>query len=170
MGHRMGTDRAPAGLFRRLAALLYDILLVIAVLFIAALPLPLVEEPVRALWWARTLEQLYLLTAWFLFFGWFWTHGGQTVGMKAWRMKLQCMNGDKPTWRDALIRFAVSCGAFWLLLALFGLELVSGKIAFVLAGVLFSFAFFWVLIDRKGRAWHDYLSRTQLVMAHPSNH
>ena len=46
----MGTDRAPAGLLRRLAALLYDALLVIAVLFIAALPLPLVEEPVRALW------------------------------------------------------------------------------------------------------------------------
>ena len=101
----MGADRTPAGLLRRLAALLYDALLVIAVLFIAALPLPLVEEPVRALWWARTLEQLYLLTAWFLFFGWFWTHGGQTVGKKAWRMELLRLNGDKPSWWDALIRF-----------------------------------------------------------------
>ena len=165
----MDTDRAPAGLLRRLAALLYDALLVIAVLFIAALPLPLVEEPVRALWWARTLEQLYLLTAWFLFFGWFWTHGGQTVGMKAWRMELMRLNGDKPNWRDALIRFVVSSGSFWLLLVLFGLEILSGKIAFILAAIVFGLAFFWILIDRKDCAWHDRLSGTRLVMVQPQN-
>jgi uncharacterized RDD family membrane protein YckC len=165
----MGTNRTPAGLLRRLAALLYDALLVIAVLFIAALPLPLIEEPVRALWWARTLEQLYLLTAWFLFFGWFWTHGGQTVGMKAWRMELMRLNGDKPSWWDALIRFVVSSGSFWLLLALFGLEILSGKIAFILAVIVFSLAFFWILIDRNDCAWHDRLSGTRPVMAQPQN-
>ena len=165
----MGTDCAPAGLLRRLAALLYDALLVIAVLFIAALPLPLVEEPVRTLWWARTLEQIYLLTAWFLFFGWFWTHGGQTVGMKAWRMKLLRENGDKPGWRDALIRFVVSSGCFCLLLTLFGLEVLSGKIAIILASMAFSLAFFWILIDRKGCAWHDRLSRTRLVVVPPQS-
>ena len=160
----MGTDCAPAGLLRRLAALLYDALLVIAMLFIAALPLPLVEEPVRTLWWARILEQLYLLTTWFLFFGWFWTHGGQTVGMKAWRMKLLRENGDKPSWRDALIRFVVSSGCFCLLFVLFGLEVLSGKIALILAGIVFGLAFLWILIDRKGCAWHDRLSQTRLVV------
>ena len=160
----MDTDCVPAGLLRRLAALLYDALLVIAILFIAALPLPLVEGPVRTLWWARTLEQLYLLTAWFLFFGWFWTHGGQTVGMKAWRMKLLRENGDKPGWRDALIRFVVSSGCFCLLLTLFGLGVLSGKIAFILAGMTFGLAFLWILIDREGCAWHDRLSRTRLVV------
>ena len=160
----MDTDFAPAGLLRRLAALLYDALLTIAVLFIAALPLPLVEESVRTLWWARTLEQLYLVTAWFLFVGWFWTHGGQTVGMKAWRMKLLRVNGDKPSWRDALTRFVVSSGSFWLLLVLFGLEILSGKFVFLLAGIVFGLAFFWILVDRKGCAWHDHLSRTRLVM------
>jgi uncharacterized RDD family membrane protein YckC len=163
----MVLDCPPAGLFRRLAALLYDGLLVIAVLFIAALPLPLVEESVRTLWWARTLAQLYLVTAWFLFFGWFWTHGGQTVGMKAWHIELLCANGDKPSWRDALIRFLVSSGSFWLLLALFGLEILSGKTAFILAGSVFGLAFLWTLIDRKGCAWHDHLSRTRLVMVPP---
>ena len=152
-----------------MAALLYDALLVIAILFIAALPLPLVEEPVRTLWWARILEQLYLLTAWFLFFGWFWTHGGQTVGMKAWRLKLQCVNGDKPTWRDALIRFLISSGSFWLLLALYGPEILSSKIAFILASIVFGLAFLWILIDQKGCAWHDRLSRTRLVMMNPQN-
>ena len=160
----MDTDCAPAGLLRRLAALLYDALLVIAMLFIAALPLPLVEEPVRTLWWARILEQLYLLTAWFLFFGWFWTHGGQTVGMKAWRMKLLRENGDKPSWRDALIRFVASSGCFCLLLVLFGLGVLPGKSALILAGMVFGLAFLWILIDRKGCAWHDRLSRTRLVV------
>jgi uncharacterized RDD family membrane protein YckC len=160
----MGTDYAPAGLLRRLAALLYDGLLVIGILFIAALPLPLVEEPVRTFWWARTLEQLYLLTAWFLFFGWFWTHGGQTVGMKAWRMKLLRENGDKPSWRDALIRFVVSSWWFCLLLTLFGLGVLSGKIASILACMAFGLAFLWILVDRKGSAWHDRLSRTRLIV------
>jgi len=163
----MGIDCAPAGLLRRLAALLYDVLLVIAVLFIAALPLPLVEESVRTLWWARTLEQLYLVTTWFLFFGWFWTHGGQTVGMKAWHIELLRVNGSKPSWRDALIRFVVSFGSFWLLLVLFGLEILSGKITFILGGIVFGLAFLWILIDRKGCAWHDHLSRTRLVMVTP---
>ena len=165
----METDTTPVGLLRRLAALLYDALLVIAMLFIAALPLPLVEEPVRTLWWARILEQLYLLAVWFLFFGWFWTHGGQTVGMKAWRMELQCENGDKPRWRHALIRFFISSGSFWLLLVLYGLEILSGKIAFVLASIVFCLAFLWILIDQKGCAWHDHLSRTRLVIVHPQN-
>ena len=165
----MGTDCAPAGLLRRLAALLYDSLLVIAILFIAALPLPLVEEPVRTLWWARTLQQLYLLTAWFLFFGWFWTHGGQTVGMKAWRVKLLRENGDKPSWRDALIRFAASSGCFCLLLTLFGLGVLSGKITFILTGMTFGFAFLWILIDRESCAWHDRLSRTRLVVVPPQS-
>jgi uncharacterized RDD family membrane protein YckC len=160
----MDTDCVPAGLLRRMAALLYDALFVVAVLFIAALPLPLVEESVRTLWWARTLEQLYLVTAWFLFFGWFWTHGGQTVGMKAWRMELLRVNGDKPSWRDALIRFVVSSGGFWFLLVLFGLEILSGKTVFILAGIVFGLAFLWILIDRKGYAWHDHLSQTRLVV------
>ena len=165
----MGADRTPAGLLRRLAALLYDALLVIAVLFIAALPLPLVEEPVRTLWWAQTLEQLYLVTAWFLFFGWFWTHGGQTVGMKAWRMELQCVNGDKPSWLNSLIRFFISSASFWLLLVLFGLEILSGKVAVVLGGIVFGLAFLWILIDRESCAWHDHLSRTRLIVVHPQN-
>ena len=165
----MEADTSPAGLFRRLAALLYDALLVIAILFIAALPLPLVEEPVRTLWWARTLEQLYLLITWFLFLGWFWTHGGQTVGMKAWRLKLQCVNGNKPSWRDALIRFLVSSASFWLLLVLYGLEILSSKIAFILASIVFGLAFLWITIDQKGCAWHDHLSRTRLVMMNPQN-
>jgi uncharacterized RDD family membrane protein YckC len=163
----MGTDYLAAGLFQRLGALFYDALLVTAILFIAALPLPLVEGLVRNLWWARALEQLYLLAAWFLFFGWFWTHGGQTVGMKVWHVKLLRDNGEKPNWRDAFIRFVVSSMCFYFLLVLFGLGILAGKTAFILACIVFSFAFLWIFIDRKGRAGHDRLSRTRLVIAPP---
>ena len=70
---------------------------------------------------------------------------------------------------NALIRFVASSGSFWLLLVLFGLEILSGKIAFILAGIVFGLAFLWILIDRKGCAWHDHLSRTRLIMVHPQN-
>ena len=79
-------------------------------------------------------------------------------------MKLLRKNGDKPSWRDALIRFVVSSGCFCLLLVLFGLGILSGKIALILAGMVFGLAFLWILIDRKGCAWHDRLSRTRLVV------
>ena len=166
----MNSTPVPAGIFRRLAALLYDAVLVTAILFIAALPLPLVQEAVQSLWWARTIEQIYLLATWFLFFGWFWTHGGQTVGMKAWHMILLRESGDKPGWRDSLVRFLVSSGYFYTLLVLFGLGILSGKITLILAGIVFSLAFLWILIDRKGRAWHDLISRTQLILILPQKH
>ena len=89
--------------------------------------------------------------------------------MKAWRMKLQCVNGDKPNWRDALIRFFASSGSFWLLLVLYGLEILASTIAFILASIVFGLAFLWILSDPKGCAWHDHLSRTRLVMVHPQN-
>ena len=87
--------------------------------------------------------------------------------MKAWRMKLLRVDGDKPGWRDALIRFVVSSGGFWLLLALFGLGILSGNTAFIIAGIVFSLAFLWIIFDRNGYAWHDHLSRTRLVVVPP---
>ena len=79
-------------------------------------------------------------------------------------MKLLRENGDTLGWRDALIRFVVSSGCFCLLLTLFGLGILSGKITFILAGMTFGLAFLWIFIDRKGCAWHDRLSRTRLIV------
>ena len=158
------TEQVPAGLCRRLAALLYDVFLLIAILFIAALPLPLFEEQIRTLWWVRTLEQIYLLLAWFFFFGWFWTHGGQTLGMKVWRMKLLRKDGSTPRWRDVLVRFGATSACFYALLMLVGLGLLSVKSASILASVVVALSFLWILVDHEQRAWHDRISGTQLIL------
>jgi len=89
------------GLLRRLGAMFYDSLLLAAVLFFAALPYLLIAggTPTGAL--SRYLFQLYLLACVFFFFGWFWTHGGQTLGMRAWRIRLARSDGAGVTWADA---------------------------------------------------------------------
>jgi uncharacterized RDD family membrane protein YckC len=137
------SEAASPGILRRVAAIFYDSLLVAAVLAIASI-LPLLAnggEPIAAPP-ARLLFQLYLLLVWFLYFGWHWTHGGQTLGMRAWRLKLLGEDGLPLAWHAALKRFLA---AFIALLPL-GIGLL------------------WGLLDPHRRAWHDRLSGTRLVL------
>jgi len=134
-------DRAsPAGFLRRLGAACYDALLLLAVWFFAtALLLPLNGgEAFRSgQWWFP----LYLLAISFLFYGWFWTHGGQTLGLKAWRLKLCSSSGRAIGWKQAAIRF---CAA-------------------ALSWACFGLGFMWCLFDPEALAWHDRLSGTRLL-------
>ncbi len=129
------------GLPRRLAAILYDTMLLLAVLFIAtALVMPLTGgEAVGA---NDPFLSTYLIGVAFLFFGGFWTHGGQTLGMRAWRIRLQTREGQAITWRHAGLRFLVA--------------IVSWGVA--------GLGFLWALFDREGLTWHDRASGTVLVV------
>jgi uncharacterized RDD family membrane protein YckC len=128
-------------LLRRLAAIFYDSLLLIAVWFVlTAFALPLTAgEAVPA---GNLLYRFYLLLTALIFFGGFWTHGGQTLGMRAWRLKVQQPNGQPITRGQALRRFIFALLS-WLPLG---------------AG------FWWILIDKRGQAWHDRLSATELIV------
>jgi uncharacterized RDD family membrane protein YckC len=129
----------PAGVGRRLAALTYDSLLLLGVLFIASFPLVLINEgPMRdgtLLGEVKNaLYLLYLLALIFLFYGWFWTRHGQTLGMAAWRIRVLSENGSLPDWKQVLIRLST---------ALLGL------------------ANLWVWFDANHLGWHEYLSHTR---------
>ncbi len=132
---------SPGSLPRRMAAIVYDCLLLWGILFLAGLPLPIVPEHVREHWVVQTLIQVYLLSTCLIFFGWFWTHGGQTLGMRAWQLRVVGADGASITWRSAVIRF-------------FGA---------ILSWAALGLGFWWVLIDRQKLAWHDYLSGTRLI-------
>lgn len=131
------TGQAP-GLARRLAACLYDGLVLAAVMMVAG-----------AVWIALSraavppgdgLFRAYLLGVSAALFTLFWTRG-ETLGMRAWKLRLIGPDGRPPGWRRALLRFGcalLSWGALGL-------------------------GFLWVLVDREGLAWHDRLSRTRLV-------
>jgi uncharacterized RDD family membrane protein YckC len=122
-----GAERSPpaarvtlAGLPRRLAAIVYDSLLLLGVLVGAtALALGLAvavlgSEPVRLYnpLAGNPFFQTYLLLVCFFFYGGFWTHGGQTLGMRAWRLRLQRRDGQGISWWQALLRFLI--GGLWL--------------------------------------------------------
>lgn len=127
----------PAALWRRLAALFYDGLLVLGLWFVTTgLSLALNGgEAVDAGNYALTSA---LIAVTFLFYGWFWTHGGQTLGMRAWKIKVRREDGDNMTWSNSAMRFiAASCS--WGSLGL---------------------GYLWVLIDPAQRTWHDMLSKT----------
>lgn len=131
---------SPPGLHLRLGALLYDVALLIGVLFVAT-ALLLSFRGGEAIPAHQMAFNAYLLAIAFLFFGWFWTHGGQTLGMRAWKIRL-CSDGGGPVgWRQAAIRFSVGL----LSLALFGL------------------GFWWSWRDREKLCWHDRLAGTRMV-------
>ncbi|PIE82950.1 MAG: hypothetical protein CSA09_04480 [Candidatus Contendobacter odensis] len=118
------SDRTPtqmATLPRRLAAVLYDSFLLAAVLFAAAgLALALmvlingseslkIYNPLMG----NPLFSIYLLLVCFLFYGGFWMHGGQTLGMRAWRLRVQQRDGRSIHWQQALLRFLSA--SLWLI-------------------------------------------------------
>lgn len=128
-------------LMRRLAAVAYDWLLLLALfLLLGFIYIPLIGGTPHSLA-ARLALQLLLLGVTWLFFGWFWTHGGQTLGMRAWRIRVVTRSGEPIGWDQATRRF------------------LAAFLSFIFAGLGFG----WAMLDRDRRAWHDYLSRTDLI-------
>ena len=136
-------------LLRRLAAMVYDTLLV----------LPLIMASVAVFMGMRTLVmggpgegevvqlnpylvQLIALLTVIGFFCWFWLKNGQTLGMQAWRIKLVKFDGGQPSWQQTVKR------------CLFAL----------LSAACLGLGYLWCLVDSKGRYWHDYLSGTELIL------
>jgi uncharacterized RDD family membrane protein YckC len=136
----------PAPLWRRLAAAAYDALLLAAVWMVTAVLELVVRAALGLPYDAHVLRALLLLTS-LGFFGWFWTHGGQTLGMRAWRLQVRRTDGRPLAWPTALARYAFAWLA-WLPLG---------------AGVL------WCAIDPRRRAWHDALSATEVVLLPKKN-
>lgn len=106
----MPTDASPraAPLWRHFAAALYDGMLLVALWMTGVLAAGLMQDFLRipgGAEWEHRL-QIYLFSIGLLMFGWFWTHGGQTPGLKAWRLRLQRADGGPLRWPIAAIRYA----------------------------------------------------------------
>ncbi len=138
------TNLSPS-LPRRLTAMLYDALLVVALIAVVnALALGIVVRLTAGEQQVLHPHLVQLLTAVSVigFFSVFWLNGGQTLGMQAWRIKLVDYQGRPPTAAKVLLR----CLGALLSAACLGL------------------GYLWCLIDHNNRYWHDYLSRTQLIL------
>jgi uncharacterized RDD family membrane protein YckC len=138
------TRQPCCSIWRRLASISYDSILLFCVVFIAWQPIPLLSESLPDLL-GRVIRLSYLLTVCFIFLGWFWTHGGQTLGMKSWKIKLIEISDTKEI-------INVSWHAAWL-------RFLMAMISWAICGL----GFIWSVFNDKGLAWHDTFSNTRLV-------
>ena len=125
---------------RRLGAMIYDGFLLFALLMVAAVPVVMIAGA-NSDFFKSPMYTLYLYFISFVFFGWFWTRGGQTLGMRSWKIRVIRDDNRPLGWDSALMRFLLAT----ISLTLFGL------------------GFIWILFDRDNLAWHDQLSRTHIV-------
>lgn len=138
-----GNDTAMknSGLLRRFGAVLYDTLLVAALLFLVTIPFIAARggEPVESS--GNLAYQLTLFVVIYAFFVGFWTRSGRTLGMQSWGLRVETADGRPPSAKAASIRFFVAIIS-WLPLGL---------------------GYFWQLWDRDRLTWHDRASGTRLV-------
>ena len=141
----------PAPLWRRLAAMLYDSFLIFAIWIMVGF----VVLSAFGIDQARTvdgaqvvLDPLYknvlfaaMILSSFTFFSVFWMNSGQTLGMQAWKIRIQNHDGSAIGFSQCLIRFCLAP----LSLALFGI------------------GFLWMLVDREKLTLHDRASHSQVV-------
>lgn len=158
-------ERLPsAGVLRRLGAMSYDLFLLVAVMMVVtAVLLPLTggeaitSERYGA--WEYAYQALLVLIV-IVFFGLFWTRRGQTLGMLAWRLRVQREDGGLLQWSDVLKRLAVAAG---LLVPAIALATSAPTVA--LATLLpAASGYVWIWIDQDGLAWWDRLTRTRVVV------
>ncbi len=132
-----------AGLFRRLFAIFYDMFLLIAIYFMVSYVAIFLNHG-KAIESSDTFYPLFVMVIVglsYLYFAWFWIHGGQSLGMKTWQIQLRAEDTAVIDWKIAAIRF------------------VSALISWAVVGM----GFLWALFDSKNRSWHDLASKTVLI-------
>ncbi|MCQ2036400.1 RDD family protein [Stutzerimonas kunmingensis] len=142
-----------ARLVRRLAAMFYDSLLCIALMMVVTLLYQ--QVLLRLLYGSEQLQQLadagrldidpllstLLLFSLFGFFAKFWTHSGQTLGMQVWGIRIQNADGTAIDLWQALLRFLIALVSLLCL----------------------GMGYWWMLLDKQNRTWHDMYSESQAV-------
>lgn len=129
------------GLLRRLAAIVYDSLLVTALLFLATIPFVAVREGEPVETGNNLFYQLILIGVVYTFFVGFWSRSGRTLGMQSWGLQLETRTGGVPSVATASLRF----------------------FAALLSWATLGLGFLWQLWDSEALTWHDRISKTRLV-------
>ena len=128
------------GIARRLASMLYESLVVFAVLLIGFL-LPQILLSAYGLGTSNRLLWLHVLALLALYFVWFWLHGGQTLPMKTWKLRLASTDGSALRPLQAILRYL----AAWPSVLFFGIGIV------------------WALVDKDRQFLHDRIAGTRIV-------
>jgi len=127
----------PASLVRQLAAMIYDSLLIFAILFVV------VSISIAFNQGEAIKNQLFIYISLFLvvlvFYGWFWSKSGQTLGMRVWKIRIVSEFGGNPSWSISFLR---------IVFAIFSIACLG-------------MGYWWRLF--KPYTWHDRLSQTSII-------
>lgn len=136
-----------ASFLKRLGAMFYDFMLVLSFVIVVGFFSMVVVmslfsiENVEAGSLVAKLFFPYLLLLSFIFYGWFWTHGGQTLGMRAWKLQLITDKGSQVGWGQAFFRFCYS----------------------IISWIPLGAGYLWMLVDTEKKTWHDKISHTCII-------
>jgi uncharacterized RDD family membrane protein YckC len=134
----------PAGFWRRFAAMIYDFLIagffISLIIIIIELSISKGEEVPIGSPLANVLTSFWFILS-FLYFGWFWTRTGQTIGMKVW--KIQAVTNDETimNWLQALLRYIMA----------------------IFSWAIFGLGFLLIFVDKQNKALHDHLSKSKII-------
>ena len=129
------------GLLRRIGAMMYDALLVVALLWLATIPFIAFRGGEAVEIGKNTLYRIVLVLVVYGFFVGFWVRSGRTLGMQSWRLQLESGDGSRPNLAACTIRF------------------FAALLSWAPAGL----GFWWQVWDRDNLTWHDRLSGTRIV-------
>lgn len=135
-----GRPVSGATLKRRFLSLIYEALLLVAVLLAGALPIVVITQGWQPAI-ARLTLQLGLLLLCGFYFVWQWVRMGQTLPMKTWQLRLIAADGARISAQRAVTRYLAACAGT------------------LLAGI----GFWWALVDRERCFLHDRLAGTRIV-------
>ena len=130
----------PCGLPRHLLIIIYDGVVIIALLMLAT-ALAMLAGLGNQTAMQDPIYTAYLVAIWFIYLLWCWHRGGMTLGMRAWHVCITDEKGKPPGLGSCAIRFLVS--------------IPSAAVA--------GLGFLWPLFDSEKRTWHDMASGTQLI-------
>jgi uncharacterized RDD family membrane protein YckC len=135
-------SKSHPGILRRLAAMAYELALLTGVLFFATCLFLALGQGLEETW-RRPLLQLVVIGVGGIYFTWFWIHGGQTLPMKTWHLRLVDAGGGPVAPGKALARYLLAC-----------VLIPAGGIAIL-----------WALVDSDRQFLHDRLAGTRIANA-----
>ena len=133
----------PAGFLKRVLALVYDSLLIGAIVLVLSLLLVFVNGGYPESGSFVSFIQFFILVfAGPIFYSYFWlANKGQTTGMQAWKIKLVSIDETELNIKKTMLRCLISTISF----------------------VCFGLGYFWILYDKNNLSWSDILTKTKVI-------
>jgi uncharacterized RDD family membrane protein YckC len=128
----------PVSIWRRIASIIYDALLVLAILIVMSIPFFSFNVEENNL--LKITMQAYFYFIIQYFFVWFWVNNEGTLGMKTWKIKIFCDDGEKISYKKAIIRFNIA----------------------IISILFFGLGFLISLFRKDKKCLHDIISKTSL--------